>query len=168
MLTKIYITEDCTWIFLFLDPIKHNKPQPTSWPCTQWQKSVASLDGVCVLTFTSSNQLHSFVWPSAHVAIWVCDLPCSILIKIDFYYWWAHTASHMHTIRMAQVKLFHWNFLLLWALPGQELITLCPLSFTFTLVKITLLSCFMAFNLIEGRTRGILHGFNLSSRFQHE
>lgn len=62
--------------------------------------------------------------------------------------------THIHTFKIVKVTLFHWNFLLLWVLPGQELITLCPLSFILTMVENTLLNCFMACNVIEGRTRG--------------
>ena len=104
------------------------------------------LDGACSLTLTSPGcflSVHEFV-----------TLPWGVPIKKLLLSMNTNHLTHTYAIETAKAKLLV-ELPSLRALLGQELITLCPLAFPFTLVK-TLLSCFLPSDLIEGRSRGIL------------
>lgn len=135
---------------------------------TKWQESVMPLSGARSLTPNSSDQLHSFVWLPACVAIWVCDLPCSILIKIDSYCWWTHTASHSYILLNGLSKAVLPEFSSLMSSSRSEANYPLPFVLYIHSAENHTFKRFMASNLIEDRTRGILPGFNFSSSSQHE
>lgn len=98
IITNIYTTAEYTWIFLFLDLLNSQM----IWQSSAHILVFLQMTGVsCAFGWCKCSYMHRFRQTShvcIHVAIWVCDHPCSIVIKIDFYYWWTHTASHTYTL----------------------------------------------------------------------